>query len=342
VVSHDVTLLNQLQATCELSEHGVRLYGGNFSFYQAQKEMEDRALSGSIHAEEKAIRVARIKAQEVRQRQEKRLAKGEKKKTEVVRALRKQLANSSENTAAGLKEKHEAIIGSHRAKLSDLKRQQGAPKDLRIDFDHASIHPGKLLVEARQINFAYRPESPLWEEPLDFALYSHDRIHLLGDNGAGKTTLIKLLTGSLHPTCGAIRRTDFRWIYLDQDYAQVDVACSIEELAETYNRQHLETHEVRLRLNRFLFPSDTWDKPCKALSGGEKMRLYLCCLMIGNQTPDLIILDEPTNNLDISSLQILTQTLQRYRGSLLVISHDRYFVEEVGAVNKNLLKRRNP
>jgi ATPase subunit of ABC transporter with duplicated ATPase domains len=66
------------------------------------------------------------------------------------------------------------------------------------------------------------------------------------------------------------------------------------------------------------------------LSGGEKMRLYLCCLMISNQTPDLIILDEPTNNLDISSLQILTQTIKRYKGSLLVISHDRYFVEEVG------------
>jgi ATPase subunit of ABC transporter with duplicated ATPase domains len=218
--------------------------------------------------------------------------------------------------------------------LSELKQQQGALKDLKIDFDHASIHPGKLLIEARQINFAYRPGLPLWKAPMDFSLYSHDRIHLLGDNGAGKTTLVKLLTGSLRPTCGTIRRANFRWIYLDQNYTQTDVACSIEELAETYNRQHLETHEIRLRLNRFLFPSATWDKSCKALSGGEKMRLYLCCLMISNQTPDLILLDEPTNNLDLASLQVLARTLKGYKGSLLVISHDRYFVEEIGANRK--------
>ncbi|MDR0692786.1 MAG: ATP-binding cassette domain-containing protein, partial [Prevotellaceae bacterium] len=241
------------------------------------------------------------------------------------------------NTAAGLKEKHEEIISSHQAKLSGLKQQQGAMRDLKIDFDHTSIHPGKLLIEARQINFAYRPESPLWKKPLDFTLYSHDRIHLLGDNGAGKTTLIKLLTGSLCPSCGTIRRADFQWIYLDQDYTQVNAACSIEELAATHNRQHLAVHEVRLRLNRFLFPSNTWDKPCHALSGGEKLRLYLCCLMLSNQTPDLIILDEPTNNLDLSSLQVLTQTLKHYRGSLLVISHDRYFVEEIGVSGKKFM-----
>ncbi|MDR2449087.1 MAG: ATP-binding cassette domain-containing protein [Prevotellaceae bacterium] len=330
VVSHDVTLLNQLHVTCELSGRGIRAYGGNYAFYRAQKEIEDKALSDDIHAEEKALRLARIKAQEVKQQQEKRIAKGEKKKTEVPRIFRKTLTNSAENTAAGLKEKHEEIIGAHRAKLSGLKQQQGALKDLKIDFDHTSIHPGKLLIEARQINFAYRPALPLWKTPLDFTLYSHDRIHLLGDNGAGKTTLIKLLTGLLRPSCGTIRRADFHWIYLDQDYTQVDTACSIEELAAIHNRQHLAVHEVRLRLNRFLFPPGTWDKPCCALSGGEKMRLYLCCLMLGNQTPGLIILDEPTNNLDLASLQILTQTFKGYRGSLLVISHDRHFVEEVG------------
>jgi ATPase subunit of ABC transporter with duplicated ATPase domains len=330
VVSHDITLLNQLQITCELSEHGIRSYGGNYSFYQEQKEIEDKSLNDSIHAEEKAIRLARIKTQEVKQRQEKRIDRGEKKKTEVPRALRKQLTNSSENTAAGLKEKHEEIINSHQAKLSELKQQQRILKDLKIDFNNASIYPGKLLVDACQINFGYRPELPLWKEPLDFNLYSHDRVHLSGDNGVGKTTFVKLLTSLLQPSCGTIRRTNFSWIYLDQNYTQVDVDLSVEELAQQYNLSNLEIHEVRLRLNRFLFPSHTWDKSCKALSGGEKMRLYLCCLMISNQTPDIIVLDEPTNNLDISSLQILTQTVKNYKGSLLVISHDKYFVEEIG------------
>ncbi|MDR0973654.1 MAG: ATP-binding cassette domain-containing protein, partial [Prevotellaceae bacterium] len=110
-----------------------------------------------------------------------------------------------------------------------------------------------------------------------------------------------------------------------------DVGCTIEELAEQYNTQHLPEHEVKLRLNRFLFSADTWGKTCHSLSGGEKMRLYLCCLMISNSTPDLIVLDEPTNNLDIANMQILTQTIRQYKGGVLVISHDNRFVEEIGA-----------
>jgi ATPase subunit of ABC transporter with duplicated ATPase domains len=340
VVSHDVTLLNQLPFTCELSAHGIRTYGGNYSFYQKQKETEEKALQDSIHTEEKALRLARIKAQEMKQRQEKRLSQGEKKKTEVPRAMRKLLTNSSENTAAGLREKHEEIIGSHQTKLVNLKQQQERLRDLKIDFDHTSIHRGKLLIEASGINFTYPPhDASLWKKPLDFKLYSHDRIHLLGDNGTGKTTLVKLLTGMLTPSCGEVRRADFRWIYLDQSYSQVDIDGSVEELAERYNVKQMETHEVRLRLNRFLFPSDTWNKPCKSLSGGEKMRLYLCCLMIGNQTPDLIILDEPTNNLDLASLRILAQTMAAYRGSLLVISHDAHFASEIGLNERRMLEK---
>lgn len=73
-----------------------------------------------------------------------------------------------------------------------------------------------------------------------------------------------------------------------------------------------------------------WDRPCHVLSGGERMTLYLCCLMISNHIPDVFILDEPTNNLDLLSLDILTTTLKNYQGTILVISHDKRFVEEIG------------
>lgn len=330
VVSHDRVLLDQLDVTYELSEHGIRLYGGNYSFYAEQKEMEVNALDESIHAEEKALRLARRKAQEVRQKQEKRASKGEKNKHEVVRAMKKLLTNSAENTAARLKNKHTEIVDSSQQKLSELRQQKRAVKELKIDFDSTSLHSGKLLIEANEINYGYEKDVALWEAPLSFKLYSNDRIHISGNNGSGKTTFIKLLTGMLTPTAGTIKRAEFNRIYLDQNYSLVDMDCTIEALAESYNHNHLPEHEVKLRLNRFLFPSDTWDKSCKALSGGEKMRLYLCCLMISNQTPDLIILDEPTNNLDITNMEILTQTIKNYHGSLLVISHDRRFVNEIG------------
>ncbi len=335
VVSHDITLLDQLRTTYELSEKGIRLYGGNYSFYKEQKEIEVNALNESIHTEEKTLRLARKQAQEVKQRQERRTAsQGEKNKMQVPRIMRNTLRNAAENTASKLKEKHSELIGSSQSKLSELRRQQEQLKTLKIDFDNTTLYAGKLLIEARQINFAYHQGAELWQTPLDFKLYSNDRVHILGDNGTGKTSFARLLTGSLIPSSGQVNRADFNRIYLDQNYTPIDLDCTIQQLAEKYNLQQLAEHEVKLRLNRFLFPSDTWDKNCKGLSGGEKMRLYLCCLMISNQTPDLIVLDEPTNNLDISSLQILIQTIKNYKGSLLVISHDKHFVNEIG-VNRN-------
>jgi ATPase subunit of ABC transporter with duplicated ATPase domains len=332
VVSHDITLLDQLPVTYELSGKGMKRYGGNYAFYKEQKEIEINALSEDIHAEEKALRKAREKAREIAERQQKMETRGAKqqKKEGTGKAMMDKLKNDAENSSSRMKGVHDEIIRNNQTKLSGLRQQKEALKNLKMDFDNASLHSGKLLIETHQLNFAYQPDQFLWKTPVDFKLYSNDRIRLSGDNGTGKTTFIQLLTGSLTPSCGQIKRADFQWIYLDQDYTQVDVDCTVRQLTEKYNIQNLKEHEVRLRLNRFLFSADTLDKSCKALSGGEKMRLYLCCLMISNQMPDLIILDEPTNNLDISSLQVLTQTIKNYQGSLLIISHDDYFVREIG------------
>ncbi len=340
IVSHDITLLDQLQTTYELSERGIKLFGGNYSFYKEQKEITVNALDESLREKEKALRLARKHAQEVKQRQEKRTAsQGEKNKMQVPRIMRNTLRDSAENTASKLKDKHAEIISENQNRILELRQQKEQLKALKIDFNNASIHSGKLLIEAAGINFAYPESSPLWKKPMDFKLYSNDRIRLQGDNGTGKTTFIKLLTGLLQPSCGQITRSDFNWIYLDQNYTQVNVDLTVEQLAEKYNLHNLQEHEIKLRLSRFLFPSGTWDKNCRDLSGGEKMRLYLCCLAICNQTPDLIILDEPTNNLDILSLQILTQTIKDYKGSLLVISHDKYFVNEIGVTEDFIFSR---
>jgi ATPase subunit of ABC transporter with duplicated ATPase domains len=330
VVSHDITLLNLLDTTYELSTHGIKLYGGCYDFYREQKNIEASALQESIDAEEKALRIAQKKAKEVKERQEKRIRQGEKNKLQLVRSLRKKKLNAGENTAAKLGDKHSKIIGNHRSMLSELRQKQDNLGRLKTNFNNSSLHANKLLIRTNSINFAYDGKKELWSEPIELKIFSNDRIRLMGNNGSGKTTLIKLLLGELIPTSGTIDRAEFNHVYLDQSYKQMDLDCSIAEMAENYNTQHLEEHEVKIRLNRFLFPPDTWDKKCAQLSGGEKMRLYLCCLMISNHTPDIIILDEPTNNLDIASLEIITNTIRDYRGCLLVISHDSYFINEIG------------
>ena len=330
VVSHDTTLLNLLETTYELSPLGLKRYGGNYDFYREQKRVERQALEQRIDAAQSALKQARRRAQEIRERQEKRAAQGERKKDQAPRILRKGLKDSGERTASRLRGQHAEIIGRDSEKIAGLRARQQRECLLRIDFDDAQLHDGKLLAEFRGVDFAYPGGRPLWPEPLDAAIRSGERIRLRGGNGAGKTTFVKLLTGELQPTAGEIRRSEFSYVCLDQEYSRLDTPATVLETAQAYNRSHLEDHELKMRLHRALFPAETWDKACDTLSGGERMRLNLCCLMIGNHVPDLFILDEPTNNLDLQSLGILTDTIRSYRGTLLLVTHDSRFAEEVG------------
>ena len=155
-------------------------------------------------------------------------------------------------------------------------------------------------------------------------------LSIMGESGAGKTTLLKLITGPLQTQPGTLTRADFTYVYLNQEYSIIDDRSSVLEQAYAFNSRNLPEHEIKIILNRFLFPDAEWDKSCRKLSGGEKMRLAFCCLMISNNTPDMFILDEPTNNLDIQSIEIITATIKNYAGTVIAISHDNYFIQEIG------------
>ncbi len=126
-----------------------------------------------------------------------------------------------------------------------------------------------------------------------------------------------------------IKRVANKAVYIDQDYSLIDNRLSIYEQAQQFNVSALQEHDIKIRLSRFLFWREDWDKPCRALSGGERMRLMICCLTINKQAPDIIVLDEPTNNLDIQNIEILTASINEYRGTLVVVSHDESFLEQV-------------
>ena len=177
----------------------------------------------------------------------------------------------------------------------------------------------------------------LWQTPISFQLKSGDRLRIEGANGSGKTTLLKLITGQLQPQEGNLTRMEFTYVYLNQEYSIIDDRNSILEQAYAFNNRNLPEHEIKIILNRYLFPASEWDKSCRKLSGGEKMRLAFCCLMISNNTPDMFILDEPTNNLDIQSIEIITATIKNYTGTVIAISHDDYFIQEIGIEQRILL-----
>jgi len=328
-VSHDRKLLNLLNTVCELSKRGITVYGGNYDFYTEQKQIESNALNQELQSKEKALRKAKEKERETLERQQKIDSRGKKKqeKAGVARIMMNTLRNNAENSTSKMKSVHTEKIGSVSQELQELRSSLPDIDKMKFGFDNSALHKGKILFTANDLNFSYDTQ-PLWTENLNFKITSGERIALKGKNGSGKTTLIKLILGNIEPQTGTVYRADNKSVYIDQDYSLIDDKLKVYEQAEQFNTSALQEHEIKIRLNRFLFTKEDWDKSCNALSGGEKMRLMLCCLTINNQSPDIIILDEPTNNLDIQNIEILTRAINEYRGTLIVVSHDETFLEQ--------------
>lgn len=330
VVSHDRTLLNLLDTVCELGKRGLTVYGGNYDFYAEQKAIENEALALDVKAKEKALRKAREVERESIERQQKLDARGKKKqeKAGLPTIVQNAFRNNAERSTARMKGIHAEKVGGIAQELSHLRGELPAADKMKIDFDNSSLHKGKILVTAHRANFAYGDQF-IWNKNLDFQIISGERIAIKGANGSGKTTLIRMLLGELFPAAGTVERAAFKSVYIDQDYSLIDNTLTVYEQAQKFNSGALQEHDIKIRLNRFLFTKEYWDKRCANLSGGEKMRLMLCSLAVATQAPDMMILDEPTNNLDIQNVGILTDAINEYRGTLLVVSHDAHFLREI-------------
>ena len=347
VVSHDRTLLNLIDTVHELGSRGITVYGGNYDFYAAQKKIEAEALDQDLKSREKLLRKAKETERESLQRQQKLDARGKKKqeKAGLPTISMNTFRNNAEKSTSRIKGVHAEKVETIAGELNKLRSSLPDMDKMKIDLDNSALHKGKVLITARDVNFGY-DDHLLWKEGLSFQVRHGERIAIKGLNGSGKTTLIKMILGELQPRSGiidsiiaiktidsgAIKTIDnvsVKTIYIDQDYSLIDDRLTVVEQVERFNSGSLQEHEIKIRLNRFLFTKDWWDKPCRTLSGGEKMRLILCSLTISDQAPDMIILDEPTNNLDIQNIEILTTAIRDYAGTLLVISHDEYFEKQI-------------
>ena len=331
VVSHDKTLLNLLDTVYELSKRGITVYGGNYDFYAEQKAIESNALNQDLKSKEKALRKAKETEREATERKQKLDARGRKKqdKAGVPTIALNTLRNNAEKSTSRMKDIHAEKIGNISQELNNIRKELPDADKMKIGFDNSELHKGKILVTARNMNFSYDGQ-PLWKQPLNFIIKSGERIAIKGVNGSGKTTLIKLILGKLQPQQGSIYRAEVNAIYIDQDYSLISNELTIYEQALQFNHGNLQEHEVKSKLTHFLFTKEYWDKPCSTLSGGEKMRLMLCCLTISTEAPNIIILDEPTNNLDIQNTEILTAAINEYEGTIIAVSHDIHFLRESG------------
>ena len=270
-----------------------------------------------------------------------------KQKEEILRTLQKQ----HENLLRLLRSENEWYARGVRARL---KRNEGRKERLMQLREAAKTNPAKirkisleLQREAKHFNRdkSVNKQKMLFEiENLEVKLgekelikgfstriLQKDTIAIVGPNGSGKSTLLKVLLGRIKPTAGKIKRGDFKIGYFDQHREMLD---DDKNLIETFCPQGGDRVDVRGKnmhvygyLKQFLFPKEFLDKKIGVLSGGEKNRVALALLFTKNV--DLLILDEPTNDLDIPTINILEEQLIHFGGAVILVSHDRYFVDKI-------------
>ena len=214
-------------------------------------------------------------------------------------------------------------------RFETLRNQRFKEAEKALELTAYSSRLGKKTIEWKDLGMAYG-EHLLFRD-FSYNLLRHDRIGIIGHNGCGKTSLLNILSGTIQASTGSISYGDTVSIgYFRQGDDMVDLSVRavdyIKEVAQviTYGKQTLTANQM---MERFLFPKQMHYTPLSRLSGGERRRLYLCRVLM--QAPNILFLDEPTNDLDILTLEVLEDYLDEFPGAIITVSHDRYFLDRV-------------
>jgi ATP-binding cassette subfamily F protein uup len=305
LISHDRYFIDRIATrTVEIDDHNLRSFKGGYESYLQQKEAllhamrkEHENLLKLLKAEEEWLNrgvKARLKRNEGRKKRVLEMREQAKKNPAMIRKIKLELE----------REKHH------------FNREDGVSrKKVLFEIEHLEKRLGdKLLIH----NFSNR-------------ILQKDRIAIVGKNGSGKSTLLKLLLGREKPDGGVIKRGDFTIGYFDQHREMLDDNKNLIETFCPFGGDRVDVQGKNMHvfgyLKNFLFPKEYLDKKIGVLSGGEKNRVALALLF--TKKVDCLILDEPTNDLDIPTINILEEYLLNFPGALIFVSHDRYFVDKI-------------
>jgi ATP-binding cassette subfamily F protein 3 len=294
VVSHDRYFLDALvQTTYEIDRHTAKRYTGNYTRYMQQKAAE----------------------------YESQLKQYEQQQEEIARIEQFIQRNIARASTTKLAQSRRKMLD----KMERIERPQGERKKAHFSFEIERM-TGKDVLHVHDLAFSFDSETALFRN-VTFDLQRGDTVALIGPNGIGKSTLLKILVGQLQPSEGSYQwGTNVKIGYYDQEQAGLNPDNTIlEELWSAY--PHLEEVRIRTVLGNFLFSGEDVLKKIHSLSGGEKARVSLAKLMLLNA--NVLILDEPTNHLDLLSKEVLEASLLDYEGTILFISHDRYFLNKM-------------
>lgn len=322
VVSHDRDLLERVDDVGEARGGGVRWFGGTYRQYAAALEVEQEAARRAVSTARADVRRQRRDLADQQVKQARRDRRGRAQADSLPKIVAGAYQRRAEVSAGRLRGLHEDRLESSRATLETAREQVRDDRVIRVDLPGTAVPSRRDVLRATGLVPAFGTDVPT-----DLELRGPERVALLGRNGAGKTSLLRALLGLQSPRAGEVERF-VPWRYLPQGVDLLDPTLSVLENVER-GAPEVEPGVIRAQLARFLFRGTAVDQEVGTLSGGERWRATLASLLLATPAPQLLVLDEPTNNLDLASIGHLTEALDSYRGALLVVSHDPAFLADL-------------
>jgi len=341
IVSHDRRLLERVDQIAELSGGALRMYGGNYGDYEAQRAAAQSAAERAVTAAAADLRREKRDLVESQTKQARRDRQGRQVAASgglprIVAHARKRHA---QETAGKSREVHLERIEAATTRLRAAEDQVRDDAEIRVELPGTTVPAGRTVLTVTGLAGPWHPAAAIDGDPrgnpdgdlgiLDgLTVRGPERVALLGPNGAGKTTLLRAIAGQADLPGVTVRRHGALG-YLPQRLDILDDSLTVAENVRA-RAPGATPNEIRAGLARFLFRGARADQVAGGLSGGERFRAVLAALLLAQPPPVLIVLDEPTNSLDMASVRQLTGALRDYRGAVIVASHDDPFLEDLG------------
>jgi len=322
IASHDRELLTQVPRILELSASGLHSYGGNYADYQRQRNAEQQAARA-------ALEHATTERKRTRARQQKEHDDSLRRSAKTLRTVDTLNIASFERVKykGAAKERPGAWRKQHHDQQDALNAAVNQARE-RLEEDNPVMFtlPGSQVAEGKQVLVLEDMVLPhVTMAPLNWRMDGPMRVALRGPNGCGKSTLLKAILGECEPIAGSCR-VSVNMAYLDQHLSQLDLTQSVISHLNLHNTP-LEEGVLRSRLAQLQLGADRVTLPLSALSGGERLKAALACVLWREEATQLLLLDEPTNHLDLASTTAIEAALAGFAGALLVVSHDEAFLD---------------
>lgn len=321
VASHDRELLEQVPRILELSASGLRSYGGNYADYQAQRDAEQQAARA-------ALEHAATERKRTRARMQKEHDDSQRRSAKTLRTVdtlniasfeRVKYKGAAKERIGTWKKQHSEQNEALNAAVNKARERVEDDNPVMFTLPGSQIPEGKQVLVLEDLVLQHVPVPPL-----NWRMDGPMRVALKGPNGCGKSTLLKTLLGEVAPRSGSCK-VSVSCAYLDQHLSRFDLSQSV---MTHLNLSHtpLEEGVLRTRLAQLQLGADKVMLPLAALSGGERLKAALACVLWRAEATQLLLLDEPTNHLDLASVQAIEAALAGFPGALLVVSHDEAFL----------------